>query len=75
MRKIIHHMRGQPEEVRRHILHVATGIMGIILFLLWVLSLGRNFNAPERRRATNENLKPLSALKANIIGGYNSLTE
>ena len=75
MDKIIHNVRRQPEEVRRHILHVITAVFAIILFLLWVVSLGRNFEQGETAEKTNKELQPLSALKANILGGYQSLTE
>ncbi len=75
MRKIIHHIRRQPEGVRRHILHVSTMVLGIILALLWVYSLGRNVTDPKTQAKINEDLEPLSALKANIVGGYNSITE
>ena len=75
MRKIIHHIRRQPEGVRRHILHVLTMVLGIILALLWVYSLGRNVTDPKTQAKINEDLEPLSALKANIVGGYNSITE
>jgi len=39
MKKIIHKIRQQPEEVRRHILHILTIVAGIILISLWVYSL------------------------------------
>jgi len=75
MKKIIHHVRRQPEEVRRHILHGATVVFAVILFLLWVVSLGRNFTKEETRAEVRDDLEPLSALKANILGGYQSITE
>jgi len=75
MRKIIHHVRRQPEAVKRHILHVSMAVFGVILFLLWVFSLGRSFTSPETKREAQKSLQPLSALKANLVGGYNSLTE
>jgi len=75
MKKIIHNMRRQPEHVRRHILHVTTVVFAAILFLLWVVSLGRNFSKEETRAEIKEGLEPLSALKANLIGGYQSITE
>ena len=75
MRKIIHHVRKQPEEVRRHILHATTVVCAVILFFLWVWSLGRNFSREETRAEVSNDLQPLSVLKANIIGGYQSITE
>lgn len=78
MEKIIHHIRHirkQPEEVRRHILHITTVVFAIILFLLWVVSLGRSFTKEEVRTEAREDLAPFSALRANIVGGYKSITE
>ena len=73
MSKIIHHLRKQPEEVRRHILHIVTMIFGVVLIFLWIYSLGRNLTSEETQIKADKNLKPLSALKANIIGGYESI--
>ena len=67
MRKAIHHLRKQPEEVRRHILHVLTMVAGVILIMLWVYSLGRNFGSSEIRTEVEEGLKPISVLKDNIV--------
>ncbi len=75
MRRIIHHIRKQPEKVKRHILHVSTAVFGVILFLLWVFSLGRNFTSPEAKQEASESLQPLSALRANLVDGYYSLTQ
>lgn len=74
MRKIIHHVRRQPEGIKRKILHVSTGVFAVLLFALWVVSLGRNFNS-EPPKTVSENASPFQALKANILGGYESLTE
>lgn len=75
MRKLFHHVRRQPEEVRRHILHITTIAFAIILFLLWVLSLGRTLTSKSERAETEEKASPLSALKANFVGGYQSITD
>lgn len=78
MQKIIYHInniRQQPEHVKRHILHVTTGVFGVILILLWIYSLGTNLSSDDTQAQLNQDLKPLTALKANIIGGYNSITE
>lgn len=74
MRKIIHHIRKQPEEIRRHILHILIVICGIILVLLWIYSLGTNFSNPDTQTKMNQDFKPISALKDNLVGGYNSMT-
>ena len=75
MRKIIHHLRRQPEEVRRHILHVLTICFGVILLLLWIYSLGRSFSNPDTQAKINNDLKPFSALKDGLVGGSKSRSE
>ncbi|HEV7702489.1 MAG TPA: hypothetical protein VGO63_03570 [Candidatus Paceibacterota bacterium] len=66
MKKFIHHLRKQPEEARRHILHLLTLIFAIILIALWVYSLGANFSNPDTEAKISEGVKPFSALKDNI---------
>ncbi|MDP2593241.1 MAG: hypothetical protein Q8P52_01155 [bacterium] len=76
MKKIIHHIRHvrrQPEHVKRHILHVVTGVFGFILVMLWIYSLGTNFTNNETQDRVENDVKPLSALKANFVGGYQSI--
>ena len=71
MRKIINHLRSKPEEVRRHILHLITLGFAVILIALWVYSLGTTLSKDNK---TSETLKPFSALKDNIVDGYNSIS-
>ncbi len=75
MKKIIHHLRKQPEHIKRSILHIATIACGAILVLLWIYSLGTNLTSPKIQTKVNQDLAPLSALKDNMIGGYNSITQ
>ncbi|MES3032092.1 MAG: hypothetical protein V4699_02510 [Patescibacteria group bacterium] len=74
MRKIIHNLRNQPEQVKMHILHVATIVAGIILILLWIYSLGTNLSNPNTQAKVSNDLKPFSVLKDNIISGYQSIS-
>lgn len=74
MRRIIHHIRRQPEHIKIHILHVSTVIAGVLLVMLWVYSLGTNFRDTETQAKIKQEASPISALKDNIIGGYNSIT-
>lgn len=74
MRRVIHHLRRQPEEVRRQVLYVATCVLGIILALLWVYSLGSRLEATSTEEF-REDLAPLSDIKGNVIDGYNNLSE
>ncbi len=75
MKKIIHHIRKQPEETRRHILHITIVVAGVILLFLWVYSLGASFADEDARTRTENDLKPFSALKSNIIDGYEVILE
>jgi NADH:ubiquinone oxidoreductase subunit 6 (subunit J) len=75
MRQIIHHLRKQPEEIKRHVLHVSILVCAVILGALWIYSLGTTITSSETQAKLNNDLKPLSALKANLIGGYDSITD
>ena len=68
-------MRNQPESVRRNILHILTVIFGIILISLWIYSLGTNLANPDTQAKINNDLKPFSTLKANIISGYQNISQ
>lgn len=73
MKKIIHHIRRQPEKVRRHILHVLTISFGVVLLLLWVYSLGTSLTSSDIQTKVENDIKPFVTLKDNLIGGYKSL--
>ena len=75
MKKVIHHLRNKPEHIRRHILHFFTIVAGVILILLWIYSLGKSFSNPDVAVKINNDLKPFSALKSNLISGYESFSE
>ena len=74
MKKIIHNIRCQSEEVRRHILHILTIVAGIILILLWIYSLGANLSNTDTQAKVSNELNPFSVLKDNITSGYQSIT-
>jgi len=74
MRKIIHHLRKQSEENRRHILHISIFIIGIIMVVLWTYSLGRSISNPDAKTKMKQDLQPFSALKDNLVGGYKSVS-
>ena len=69
MRKIIHHLRKQPEETRRHLLHLLIFVAAIIMIMLWVFSLSRSFSNPDNQIKMKQDLQPFSTLKDNITGG------
>ena len=75
MKKIIHHIRKQPEEIRRHILHVFIIVCAVVLILLWIYSLGTTLANPDNRAKISQDLKPFSALKDNMVNGYNNLNQ
>jgi len=74
MKKIIHHLRRQPEEVRTHILHILTVSASVILVLLWIYSLGTTISNPQTVTETKQDLQPFSVLKDNLVGGYQSMS-
>ncbi len=75
MKKMIHNLRQQPEEVRRHILHVSTIVLGFILLGLWVWTLGSSLGNEETEAKIQNDLEPLSAMKDNIVNGYQSIDD
>lgn len=75
MKKIIHNLRQQPEEVRRNILHLVMIVCGTVLVFLWFYSLGNTITNEDKQDMVKEDLKPFSALKDNIVGGYNSMSD
>ena len=72
MRKLIHHLRRQPEEVRRHVLHIVTFALAIIMIILWIFSLGKSLTNPDTQTKIKQDLSPFSVLKDNIVDGYKS---
>ncbi|OIO29307.1 hypothetical protein COX93_01540 [Candidatus Nomurabacteria bacterium CG_4_10_14_0_2_um_filter_30_12] len=75
MKKIIHHLRRQPEEVRRHILHILILMFAAVMIILWVFSLGKNLVSTDTQIKMKEDLKPFTVLKDNIVDGYKSTSE
>ncbi len=73
MKKIIHKLRNRSEEERRHILHIATFILGIFMVILWTFSLGRSVTSTETKKKVQQDLKPFSVLKDDIVGGYQNI--
>src|ERR1035437_6764156 len=72
--KIVHHLRNQPEKVRRDILHISIVACAIIMIILWSYSLGISFTNPDTQVKMKNDLQPFSVLKDNIVGGYNSIS-
>jgi hypothetical protein len=70
MKKIFHHIRKQPEETKRHILHGTMIVMAVILLSSWVYTLGVGLSSPEVVIETKKDLKPFTAIKDNLVGGY-----
>ena len=75
IRQVVDNLKQKPEHVRRHILHVTTLGAGILLLALWVVSLGSTLSDESTQVRIGDELKPLSALKDNLVGGYISITE
>jgi len=74
MKKIIRNLRKQPEETRRHILHIVTITAAIVLIILWSYSLGKNLTNPDVKEKIKQDLKPFSVLKDNIVGCYKNIS-
>ncbi|MFA6353915.1 MAG: hypothetical protein WCW93_03205 [Candidatus Paceibacterota bacterium] len=75
MKKIFHHIRRQPEETKRYILHILILCFAVILFFLWTYSLGTTLTSTDTEEQIKKDLKPFSVLKDNITDGYNSIKE
>ena len=75
MKKIIHHLRRQSEETRIYILHLLTIIAGVILFALWAYSFGVDLSSPETQANLKNDVQPFSALKDNLVEGYNNISQ
>ena len=75
MKNIIHNIRKQPEETRRHILHLSTIVFAIVLMFLWVYSLGSSLTNQDTQAGISQDLKPFSALKDNMVNGYSDMTQ
>lgn len=67
MIKFIRHLRRQPEEARRHLLHILTFIFAAILILIWSLSLGKSLADPKTKKSIKEDFKSFSVLKDDIF--------
>ncbi len=75
MKNIIHNIRKQPEGVRTNILHILTVLFAVVLVSLWVYSLGANLSSPSTQAGISQDLKPFSALKDNMVNGYDSMSQ
>jgi len=75
MKKIIRHLRRQPEEVRRQVLHLVIFILAIIMIALWVFSLGEDLADNDTQIKMKGDLKPFSVLKDNMVDGYKSVSD
>lgn len=73
MKKIIHKLRNRSEEERKHILHITVFILGLFMILLWTFSLGKSIANKDTKVKIKQDLKPFSALKENLVGGFNSI--
>lgn len=67
MKKVIHHIRKQPEHIKRHILYIMIIIFAVILFIFWIYSLGTTLTNTNTRENLSQDLKPFSLIKDNLI--------
>ncbi|MEK7572276.1 MAG: hypothetical protein AAB493_00230 [Patescibacteria group bacterium] len=67
MKKIINRLRNQPEEDRRHILHILTFAFAIILIIIWIYSLGKTITSTDTKIKIKQDLKPFTMLKDSLV--------
>lgn len=75
MKKVLNHLRKQSEETKTHILHVTMIVVSVALFMLWVVSFGATVTNKDTAKNLKEDLKPFSALKANLVDGYKDISD
>lgn len=73
MKRVIRHLRNQPEEVRVQILYILTIASALVLVVLWVSSFGVDTSDPTKANNTKEALAPFSILKDNVVEGTRNL--
>lgn len=66
MKNFIYNIRRQPEEIKRHILHVLVAVAGVLLLSVWVYSLGGSLSDTVSEENIKKNVEPLSVLKNNL---------
>lgn len=72
VRKIVHRLRARPEEERRHILTLSMIAVCGVMLVLWIWSLGADLSSEETKSKLQNDLKPFSVLKTNLIDGWDS---
>jgi len=70
MKKVIHYLRRQPEETRRHVLHGVTIACAAILLLLWIYSLGTSLADEDTEAKFKQDIEPFSVLKDSIPNSW-----
>lgn len=66
MQKIIHNIRKQSDRTKRHILNVSMLVSMVLLFTLWVHTLGGTIGSQEVKADIKKNIEPISVLKSNL---------
>ncbi|MES2023200.1 MAG: hypothetical protein V4439_00775 [Patescibacteria group bacterium] len=74
IKKIVYHLRQQPVEDKKKILHLLTIVCVVVMIILWSYSLSSNFNNPDTIVQIKNDIKPLSAIKDNMVDGYKSIS-
>jgi hypothetical protein len=73
MRRVIRHLRRQPERIKIQILYFLTIASGIVLLFVWASRFGISTSQPSTRTGVEGSLQPLSVLKDNAIEGARNL--
>ncbi len=75
VRKIVHHLRRQPDDVKKGILNLLTLFFGIILIVIWAYTLGKDLRSPETISNFKSDLEPFADLKNDIVGGTDNSSQ
>lgn len=68
MRKIVHHLRRQPEHVKVKILYVSLAACLVAMLVLWGLSWSNNANTAARKAKSSAGTSPFAMIKEIFTG-------
>jgi len=70
----LNNIRSKSKSARRHILNVSIFTLGVIIFILWAVTLPYRFTDTKQTN-TAESLKPLTIIKDSITNTYQDTKE
>lgn len=75
IRKIVRRLRARPEHERKHLVNIFTFFGAIVMIVLWTFTLGSSFSDPDLKTQVKQEFQPFDQLKANVIDGYNVISD